>query len=97
MGLQSNLAKQFKSSAIWSQADWDREWQSWIDDICLFLDRAGRTKQRQTFTAAEWRILNTIQATAGAARRANNMPGLRDALARYRAAAKHFLGIGGQP
>lgn len=93
MGLQSKLSKQFVSRAVWSPLDWQREWSTWIDDVSAALRQSGRIAAGVTFTPQEWRILDVIQATASTARRANNMPGLRDALTRYRAAVNHFLSI----
>ena len=92
MGLQSKLAKQFKPSpplANWSQADWEHEWDSWMRDVTKLLNAANQ----ETFTPQSWKILNVIQATAQAARRANDMPKFRDALQRYRQAARQFLGL----
>lgn len=93
MGLQSKLAKQFVSSANWSEAEYDREWDSWLRDVSSLLIAAGRAgpDTSEWFSASEWKILNVIQETAENARKSNNMPGFRDALARHRAAAEHFL------
>ncbi len=93
MGLQSNLAKQFVSKSNWRQSEYDREWSAWIDDVSRLVTASARSlPSGELFAPQEWQILNTIHATARAARIANNMLGLRDALAKYRAAVKHFLG-----
>jgi len=92
MGLQSKLSKQFVPMVTWTQSDWDHEFDALIADVSALMVTAGRTG----FPMEAWPTLNVIHETAKAARRANNMPGLRDALARYRVAAKHFLGIGDQ-
>lgn len=97
MGLQSSLAKQFVSPAVWRQSDYDREWSAWIDDTCQLLLSSGRTARGETFAPQEWQILNLIHATAKASRRLNDLIGVRTALARYREAVKHFLGSDNQP
>ena len=91
----SGRKKVFSSSANWTRSDWDREWTAWIDDVQSLLNAAGRTTE-PLFSTDEQRILNVIHATARAERLANNMIGLRDALSRYRAAVKHFLGTNSQ-
>ena len=85
----SERKNNFKSHANWSQADWDHEWDSWMRDVTELLNAANQ----ETFTPQSWKILNVIQATAQAARRDNDMPKLRDALQRYRQAARQFLGL----
>lgn len=100
MGLLSTLEKNNSRQPVqprvnWTQAEYDREWSTWIDDVSNVLALAGRTASGETFTSDEWRFLDVIHATARDARMANDMVGLRNALARYRGAARHFLGLPG--
>ena len=85
-------SKEFTSTAVWSRADWVSEWDDCFTDVNTMVAAANRNLAcGNAFAPQEWKVLEVIYATSGAAKVANNMLGYRDALARYRAAAKHFL------
>lgn len=84
---KSTTAKTFISRAVWLPADWQREFDKWIEEISLLLI----SHNLKTFSDAEWRVLNPIQDEARQAKRQNNMLGHRAALRRYVETAKSLL------